>query len=153
MLESFYKFLTPKIYKAFFFNFRKSSNLNWANNKNETLFGHHGSLTSLINILCILKFRKILILGVDLNTSGYFYNKKNTLSKFTDHQSNREEKRYKIHANLIKKNNKNILTYWNLINKSIRKKNISIYCGSKKSELIKKGFVRYMSIKNFNSLK
>ena len=153
LLENFYKFLTPKTYKTIFFNHRKSSNLNWANNKMETLFGHHGSLTSLINVLSILNYKKILILGVDLNSTGYFFNTKNVLTKNIDQRSNREEKKYKIHSNLIMKNNKNILTHWNLIDKNIKKKKIKLYCGSKNSLFVRKGLINHLSVKNFYNLK
>ena len=57
-----------------------------------------------------------------------------------------------MHSNLIKVNDVDVLTFWPLINKKLKKKRIKLYCASKQSELVKKKLVKYKSIKEFNSL-
>ena len=154
LLEKFYRFYTPSNIQKFYFRFNKSSNLKWANNENEILFGSHGSITSLINIISILKkFKYIILVGVDFNQSGYFFsNKQKNYYKYIDFKNDKLEKKKKLHSNLIKVNDINILSFWPLINKNLRKKKIKLYCASKNSELVKRGYVKYLSIKKFKKI-
>ncbi len=154
LLEKFYRFYAPSNIQKIYFNFNKSNNLNWAKNKNEILFGFHGSITSLLNIISILnKFKYIILVGVDFNQSGYFFSdKKKNYYKYIDPKLDRLEKKKKQHSNLIKVNEKNVLSFWPLINKNLRRKKIKLYCASKNSELVKKGYVKYLSINKFKKI-
>lgn len=154
LLENFYKFYTPSNIQKLYFKFNKSNNLNWAKNKNETLFGFHGSITSLLNIISVLnKFKHVILVGVDFNQSGYFFSDKNrNYHKYIDPKLDRLEKKKKQHSNLIKVNEKNVLSFWPLINKNLKKKKIKLYCASKSSELVKRGYVKYLSIKKFKKI-
>ena len=154
LLEEFYRAYTPKNINKFFFKFNKSKNLKWANNDKQTLFGSHGSITSLLNIISIFKkFKYIILVGVEFNQEGYFFSKKQkNYFKFIDRKISKLEKEKKIHSNLIKVNNVDVLSYWPMINSNLNKKNIKLYCASKNSELVKRKLVRYMSIKRFKKL-
>lgn len=155
LLEKFYKFYVPKKLETLLFNFNKSSNLKWANNKSEILFGCHGSLSSLLNIITLLKrFKYILLIGIDLNDPGYFFSKKSkNYYKYIDPKVEIVENKMNLHSNLIKNKKVNILTHWSQINKNLKKRNIDIFCGSKGSELVKKKYIKYMNIKKFYKLK
>ena len=40
------------------------------------MFGHHGSLTTLLNLIDLLNFRKkIMLVGFDMNGRDYFFEK------------------------------------------------------------------------------
>ena len=94
-----------------------------------------------------------LPIGVDFNQSGYFFsNKQKNYYKYIDFKNDKLEKKKKLHSNLIKVNDINILSFWPLINKNLRKKKIKLYCASKNSELVKRGYVKYLSIKTFNKI-
>ena len=154
LLEEFYKAYTPKYVNKFFFKFNKSKNLKWATNDKQILFGSHGSITSLLNIISIFKkFKYIILVGVEFNQEGYFFSRKQkNFFKYVDIKVDELEKEKKIHSNLIKVNNIDILSNWPMINSNLNKKKIKLYCASKNSELVKRKLVRYMSIKNFKKL-
>ena len=153
-LERFYRFYVPKGINKIYFRFNKSRSLKWANKIDENLFGSHGSITSLLNIIYLLKkFKHIILVGVDFNKSGYFFSKKHkNYFKYIDIKSDKLETKKKIHSNLIKVGKINVLTHWHLINKNLKNKKIKLYCASKNSELVKKGLVKYLSIKKFNKI-
>ena len=154
LLEKFYSSYTPVNIEKYYFNYNKSINLKWANKNKETLFGSHGSITSLLNVISLFqKFKYIILIGVDFNQAGYFFSdKEKNYYQFVEHEKDKLEKKRKLHSNLIKVNDVDILTFWPLINKKLKKKRIKLYCASKQSELVKKKLVKYKSIKEFNNL-
>ena len=153
LLEKFYRSYTPVNIEKYYFNYNKSINLKWANKNKETLFGSHGSITSLLNVISLFqKFKYIILIGVDFNQAGYFFSdKEKNYYQFVEHEKDKLEKKRKLHSNLIKVNDVDVLTFWPLINKKLKKR-IKLYCASKQSELVKKKLVKYKSIKEFNSL-
>tara|TARA_B110000483_G_scaffold223378_1_gene281165 strand:- start:116 stop:973 length:858 start_codon:yes stop_codon:yes gene_type:complete len=151
LIEEFYKFGIPKNLKKICFQYNKSSNLVWAQNLNETMFGFHGSLTTLLNLTTVLNFgKRIMLVGFDMNDRKYFFDKDSNFNKYKDDSFTFDGN---FHPNAEKINGKNIFTHWNLINKNIRNNNISLYCESKKSLLVKKGLVKHLSINDFYRLK
>ena len=81
-----------------------------------------------------------------------FFQIKKNYYQFVEYEKDKLEKKRKLHSNLIKVNDVDVLTFWPLINKKLKKKRIKLYCASKQSELVKKKLVKYKSIKEFNSL-
>lgn len=149
-LEEFYKHSTPKELKPIFFNFFHR-NLNWSNSLKNEMFGCYGSLSVLLNLISATKLSKnILILGVDLNTPGTYFDK---YRKSKKNLFNKEEKldfKWGMHQTLYDgKEGINILTNWSVIQKNLKKRGIKLYCGNKNSELVTSGLVKYISTADF----
>ena len=147
LVENFYKYGVPKTVPKINFFFSKSKNLKWGENINDEMFGFHGSLTTLLNVISALNLsKKILLVGFDMNTKKYFFESDNRFKNYIDktyHQNTN------VHPNVFKVNKKNILSYWPIINKNLKRLNIEVYCSNKNSVLVKKKLVRYSSINNF----
>ena len=113
LLEKFYRFYTPTNIQKFYYKYDKSRNLRWAKKRNEILFGSHGSISSLLNIISLLKkFKYIILVGVDFNQSGYFFtDKEKNYFRYVDVEIDKLEKKNKVHSNLIKVNNINITIF------------------------------------------
>ena len=115
------------------------------------MFGCYGSLSVLLNLISATKLSKnILILGVDLNTPGTYFDK---YRKSKKNLFNKEEKldfKWGMHQTLYDgKEGINILTNWSVIQKNLKKRGIKLYCGNKNSELVTSGLVKYISTADF----
>jgi hypothetical protein len=147
LVEEFYKLGIPKNLKKICFQYNKSSNLDWAQNLNETMFGFHGSLTTLLNLITVLNLgKRIMLVGFDMNDRKYFFDKDSNFNKYKDDSFTFDGN---LHPNAEKINGKNIFTHWNLINKNLFSKKFEIYCNNPKSLFVKENKLKYMSIKEF----
>ena len=136
LLENYYKFGLPNNIKTFFFNYNKSSNLKWAKNLDDIMFGYHGSLTTLLNVVDVLNLgKKIMLVGFDMNGRDYFFEKD---KNFEDYLDNSYYSEGISHPNLEKVNGKNMLTHWKIISDNLNYKKIDIYCNNPNSILVKK---------------
>ena len=147
LVEEFYKFGIPKNLKKICFKYNKSSNLNWAQNLNEIMFGFHGSLTTLLNLITVLNLgKRIMLVGFDMNDRRYFFDKDSNFNKYVDDTFISEGN---LHPNVEKINGKNIFTHWSVVNENLQSKKVNIYCNNQKSLFVKKNKLKYMSIKEF----
>ncbi len=147
LLEKFYKHGLPKNLDCVFFKFNKSKNLKWASNLNDIMFGHFGSLTTLLNLIDVLNLgTKVMLVGFDMNARDYFFENDLKFKEYTDKSFSSAGI---LHPNLEKIQNKNILTHWNVITDNFNVKNIKLFCNNKKSILVEKNLVEYMSIDKF----
>ena len=111
------------------------------------MFSFHGSLTTLLNLISILKIgKKVLLVGFDMRDSTYFFEKNKLFIKYKDQTF---KKKNSLHPNAEKINGKNIFSYWSILNKQLKKKNINIYCNNRNSLLIKNRLVKFKSIRDF----
>ena len=147
LLENFYKFSLSKDLKSFFFKFKKKTYIKWASSLDDEMFSFHGSLTTLLNLISILKIgKKVLLVGFDMRDSTYFFEKNKLFIKYKDKNF---KKKNSLHPNAEKINGKNIFSYWSILNKQLKKKNINIYCNNQNSLLIKNRLVKFKSISDF----
>ena len=123
LLEKFYKYGLPNNLNCTFFNYNKSKNLKWALNLNDIMFGHHGSLTTLLNLIDLLNLgKKIMLVGFDMNGRDYFFEKDKDFEKYTDKSF---ISRGSLHPNAEKIDDKNIFTYWEIITKNFKAKKLN----------------------------
>lgn len=147
LLEKFYEISTPKTLNSIFFNYNKSKNLRWAKNINEIMFGHHGSLTTLLNLIDVLNLgSKIMLVGFDMNGRDYFFDED---VRFKDYLDKSFYMDGKLHPNLEKVNDENMFTHWKEINANLAKNNRKIFCNNLNSMLVKLNLVEYKTINNF----
>ena len=147
LLERFYKYGLPNNLNFVLFNYNKSKNLKWALNLNDIMFGHHGSLTTLLNLIDVLNLgKKIMLVGFDMNGRDYFFEKDKDFLKYTDKSFTSEGK---LHPNVEKNENTNIFTYWDIITENFKAKKIKLYCNNQESLLVKNNLVEYISIDTF----
>ncbi|MDC3031129.1 hypothetical protein OA182_02815, partial [Candidatus Pelagibacter sp.] len=147
LFEKFYKHGVPKNLSCFFFNYNKSKNLTWAKNLNDVMFGHFGSLTTLLNLIDVLDLgKKVMLVGFDMNAKDYFFEND---KKFNDYNDKSFFSEGNLHPNLEKINNKNIFSHWKIISDNFNFKNIKLYCNNQKSMIVKENLVEYMSINKF----
>lgn len=147
--------LLENIYKSCFFSkeniyFKtnyQSNNLKWAKNKNDTLFGFHGSLTTLLNLISLNKIgSEVLLVGFDMRNKNYFFDKDTNFSKYADASYFQKSK---LHPNAIRINKKNIFSHWKIININLKLNDINLFCNNKKSLLCQKKLVKFKSISKF----
>jgi len=107
------RLLLENLYKNYFYdneNFYfktayQSNNIIWAQNKNEKMFGFHGSLSTLLNVITVLNLgKKILLVGFNMNNKNYFFDKEDNFLSYTDKSFHTEES---LHPNLALDNNCN----------------------------------------------
>ena len=108
LVEKFYEFGFPMNYKKILFKYNKSSNLCWSNNLNEDLFGYHGSITTLLNLIDVMKLSKnIMLVGFDMNDKGYFFENDNSFYNYADKSFYNNQQ---FHPNAQDINGKNIFS-------------------------------------------
>ena len=147
LLEKFYKHGLPKNLDCIFFNYNKSKNLKWASNLNDVMFGHFGSLTTLLNLIDVLNLgKKVMLVGFDMNTRDYYFEDD---KYFKDYLDESYFVNGKLHPNLEKINNENMFTYWKTINDNLSNNNKKIFCNNSNSMLVKNNLVEYKSINDF----
>ena len=147
ILEKFYKYGLPKNLSCIYFDYNMSKNLNWASNLNQVMFGHFGSLTTLLNLVDVLDLgKKVMLVGFDMNARDYFFESDKKFNDYTDKSFFADGK---MHPNLEKINNINMFSYWKIISDNLNVKNIKLYCNNHKSMLVKENLVEYMSINKF----
>lgn len=147
LVEKFYKFGFPVNYKKFLFKYNKSFNLCWSNDLNKDLFGYHGSITTLLNLVDVMKLSKnIMLVGFDMNDKGYFFDNDELFHDYADKSFYNNQL---VHPNAQKINGKNIFSYWHIINDKLKENNIKIYSNNKNSLLVKKNLVSFKEIKKF----
>lgn len=149
-LDTYYEnFVHPDIPVVFFNrDDTKGSQLIWASELNQPLFFHIGSLTSLLNLISVLKIAPVVkLIGIDLYLSDYFFQKHQNrypdLINPWDHSASLSGKHYTI-ANTHGKGT--ILDYWETINQKLSESNISLYCSNPVSLLVKKNYVEFRPI-------
>lgn len=147
LLENFYKFSLSSDVKSFFFISKNKTCIKWASSLKEEIFNFYGSLTTLLNLISILKLgKKVLLVGFDMKDSTYFFENDKDFKKYIDQTY---KNRNSLHPNAKKIKGKNIFSYWHILNKQLKKKNIALYCTNKNSLLVKKKLVKFKSISNF----
>lgn len=147
LLENMYKFCFSSKKNIYFKTNYQSNNITWARNKHEPLFGFHGSLTTLLNLISLYKIgNEILLVGFDMRSKSYFFDKDIKFYKYVDDSFFQKGKN---HPNVIKKNKKNIFSYWYVINKNLKLNRVNLYCANKKSLLCKKKLVKFKTISSF----
>jgi hypothetical protein len=88
----------------------------------------------------------VLLVGFDMKDSTYFFENDKDFKKYIDQTY---KNRNSLHPNAEKIKGKNIFSYWHILNKQLKKKNIALYCTNKNSLLVKKKLVKFKSISNF----
>ena len=147
LLENYYKFGLPRNIQTVFFKYNKSRNLKWAKNLNDVMFGHFGSLTTLLNLVDVLNLgKKVMLVGFDMNARDYFFESDKKFNDYTDKSFFTDGK---LHPNLEKINNMNMFSHWKIISDNFNVKNIKLYCNNHKSMLVKENLVEYMSVEKF----
>lgn len=128
----FFKFLLPRWYIKILYTSILYNNNKVAKNLNDEIFFSYGSLSALINLICIKKMcKKIILVGCDYNTKLHFFEKKNDYSNYDKNKTHLEN-------NSIK--NKNIFTDWNKLDEFLKLNNIELYSFENNSEFVKRGF-------------
>lgn len=144
IINKVYRYFLPFGLNKIYFNyFRK--NLKIAKNFDEDQFGCHGSLSTLINILVLLKLSKrIYLVGIELNKPGRFFDEE--LKKKNMYNWNVDKPAFdqNMHATLKKgKDGTNILTNWHILDQHLKKNKIKLYSLSKTSEFVKSNYAEY----------
>ena len=126
----------PRWYKRILYKSILYDNTKVAKNLNEEIFFSYGSLSALINLICIKKMcKKIILVGCDYNTKSHFFGEK---INYNDVNSNYDKNKTHFENNSLK--NKNIFTDWNKLDDFLKFNNIELYSFENNSEFVKRGF-------------
>lgn len=121
----------------------KDKSSRWATSLEEDIYHYRGSLTTVLNYVSI-KFpgRKILLVGVDLNTSNYFFEEELKKLPFsTEDWTTELTKNNNKHFSVIEYEGTSLEDVFPQIVNNLKKTKNQIYCLNEQSWLVEKGYV------------
>lgn len=121
----------------------------WANSIEEPIYHFKGSLSTVFNYVSIFfKGRDILLVGVDFNSSDYFFEEELDKLEFDSKDWTYDlRKKENKHYSIIETNGVKMDDEIPFMLNELRKRDINVYSLNKNSYLVEKGFVTF---KNFN---
>jgi hypothetical protein len=149
--EYFQDFMHPNIPVVFFKRDDvQGSRLAWARCLSDPMFFHRGSLTSLINLLCVLRIAPVLkLLGVDLGPGRSFYHEQQK-ERYRDLVNPWDEKAFQLgmHATVAHVNgwNSSMLDHWHELDAAVKNVGVKLYCCNEKSLLVRNQLCEYQPV-------
>ncbi len=151
LVDEFFRAAAPVTRPAIFFErwHTDTDDARWATSREDKLFFWRGSLTCLVNLLCVLQVApKIKLVGVDLNRPGsYFANEEQGRPDLADPQ-NLEAARLGVHSTAMtgRRGEAGIEAKWPYIQESARQQGVEIVCCNPDSLLVQAGVCPYEPI-------
>lgn len=160
LLESEFELLTPRDLPGVFFyrDDRRGSNCEFADSLEDPLFFHRGSLTSLLNLVSILRLApKVRLIGVDLNRPGTFFEEMSRRPEYAQYFNDWDEraKSQGVHATVANMSasgwgSGTILDKFDVLLGELRERGISCTCTSPESLLVESGLCDVEALVGFD---
>ncbi len=118
----------------------------WASKITEPLYHYRGSLTTVFNYISIaFPNRKVLLVGVDFNTSGYFFDEELKRLRFeTSDWTTSISREHNMHFSIINYEGTKIDDEMPFMLKNLERSNNKVFSVNKEVYLVKKNFVDYI---------
>ena len=151
LVDGFFRAAAPVTRPAIFFDrwHVDTDEARWATARDEKLFFWRGSLTCLVNLLCVLRVApKIKLVGVDLNRPGSYFATEVQQRPDLEDPQNLEAARLGIHSTAMRgvKGEAGIEAKWPYIQQSAKAMGIEIVCCNPDSLLVQAGVCPYEPI-------
>lgn len=151
IVEEYYAQCVPSQFDSYIFrrDDREGSNLAWGTHPEHRMFFHRGSLSSLLNIISVLRLaRKVFLIGVDLNRPGCFFDAHKSSHPELFNEWDEQAAKAGGHATAVEFGSwtGSILDHWGIINENYVKSSMSLACLSASSALVEQGLCPYVSI-------
>lgn len=141
-------FCPPSMPRVFFQTYDRTFHHGWATDLEQRLYFVRGSLSSLLNLICLLKLApKIVLLGVDLNRGGAFYDSEKEQRPELFSPMDLMSQKANLHFTAHRVQNRfnpgmatSILDAWPEITEQLQNRGVSVVSGNPNSLLVEKGY-------------
>ena len=151
LVDQFFRSAAPVTRPAIFFDrwHSDTDEATWAQGPGDKLFFWRGSLTCLVNLLCVLRVApKIKLVGVDLNRPGSYFAKETQARPDLEDPQNLEAARLGIHSTAMPgvRGEAGIEAKWPYVQHSAKQQGVEIVCCNPESLLVQAGVCPYEPI-------
>lgn len=151
LVDEFFQGASPVTYPAIFFKrwHFDSHEARWAQSLDEQLFFWRGSLTCLINLICVLKIApKIKLVGVDLNRPGSFFEREVQANPQIEDPINLNAAKLGVHSTAMRgtRGEAGIEAKWPYLMEQAKLSGVDVVCCNPNSLLVKSGVCPYEPI-------
>ena len=151
LVDEFFRGAAPVTRPAIFFDrwHTDTDEATWAQTRDDKLFFWRGSLTCLVNLLCVLQVApKIKLVGVDLNRPGSYFAKETSERPDLEDPQNLEAARRGIHSTAMPgvRGEAGIEAKWPYVQQCAKQQGVEIVCCNPESLLVQAGVCPYEPI-------
>lgn len=144
LADEYYRAAAPVTHPAVFFNrwHKDTDEAQWAESLDEKLFFWRGSLTCLVNLLCVMKVApKIKLVGVDLNRPGSYFASEVKANPNLEDPKNIQAEKLGVHSTTMKgvSGEAGIEAKWPYLMQRAKANGVEIVCCNPDSLLVQAG--------------